>query len=119
MGIVLVCVKKVVRIGRSLSFILPSSFARHLSVSSSTFFYVFCSNEGIVYSLEPPEDMDYLSVKSRVQARVKGHEYYVLTIPHAYASRLGISEGDEILVKLEGRRIVLNQIKGVGRVVSG
>jgi len=110
MGIVLADIKKVARIGRSLSFILPSSFAKLLGVSSSTLFYVSCGDGCVTYSLEPPEGRHYFAVKARVQARFGSHEYYVLTIPRRCAEGIGVSEGDEVLVRLEGGRILLQPL---------
>jgi len=111
MGIVLVCVKKVVRIGRSLSFILPSSFARFLGVSSSTLFYVSCGDGCVKYSLDPGDGHRFV-VKARVQARFGSHEYYAITIPRRCAESMGVSEGSSILLKCYDRVLVAEPVLG-------
>ena len=105
--------KKVLRIGKSLSFILPSVISRSLSVNPSTRFYVFMDGDSIVYSLEPPEGTIYAVVKARLQSRTRGHEYYVLTIPHTYAKVLGINVGDKVVVELDetGKRVILRKYR--------
>jgi len=96
--------KKVLRIGKSLSFMLPSQISRFLGVKPTTTFYVFMDGDTIVYSLEPPEGVVFVKVKARIQSRSGGHRYYALTIPYTYAKVLGINVGDKVVVELDEPR---------------
>ena len=97
--------KKVLRIGKSLSFVLPSAIARALGITPETRFFVFIdsSTNTIVYTLRQPNTL-YTTVKARLQSRTKGHRYYVLTIPYTYATILGINEGDKVIVELDEKK---------------
>jgi len=109
MEAVLAEIRRVAVIGSSLSFVLPSSFARLLGVTPETAFYVYLDGGSIVYSPDPPEGKRYAVVKARVQARFREHRYYVLTIPRPYAQHIGIDKGDAVNIKLEEGKIILNR----------
>jgi antitoxin component of MazEF toxin-antitoxin module len=97
--------KTVKMIGKSLSIVLPSVVVRSLGIDlrSNFRFFAYQYNGKIVYSLTPPEFTTYyVKLKPRVQARRKGREYYVLTVPAVFARVLGIKEGSKVLLHYYG-----------------
>lgn len=104
--------KRVSRIGKSLSVILPSSMARSLGIEPSTVLYAYVDGNRIVYSLNPPDrPVPFVEVKPRVQSKYKSIRYYALTIPSVLAKELGIGEGDYVVVRCGEERIYVGRGK--------
>jgi len=102
--------KRVSRIGKSLSIILPSSMARSLGIESSTVLYAYAEGGRIVYSLNPPDKpVPFIVVKPRVQSRYRNIRYYALTIPSLLAKELGIREGDSVSIRCGEGRIYVSK----------
>jgi len=102
-------IKKVVRIGKSLSIILPTKVADILLINGNTIFYAYVVGNKIVYSLDKPSDKKFMEIKPRVQARYGDREYYAITIPAVYARVVGITEGSLVLVKCFDRMFVIEK----------
>ena len=95
-----VTVKRVRRIGKSLSFILPSVMSRFLRIFGGRIFYVYIDDGGrLVYSLGQPRDRKAVKIKPRVQARHGDHEYYAITVPAEYSYDADIREGSKVVIK--------------------
>ena len=106
--------KRVRVVGTSLSFELPASMARAMGVESYTTVYVCVSGGELLYSPEYPEagecDVTPHRLKPRVIARHGERKYFVLTVPSRLARVLGISEGDEVVLRLDGRKLRVRKL---------
>jgi len=99
----LVDVRKVMRIGKSYSFIVPTQILDSLRLSSNLF-YVHLKDKSLVYTQDTPSKY---FVKLRKVSRYRDRSYYALTIPIEYADILGIRQGDSLLIYLDGNSIVV------------
>jgi len=99
----LIDVRKVMRIGKCYSFIVPVQILGSLRLSSNMF-YVHLKDKFIVYTQDIPSRY---FVKLRKISRYRDRSYYALTIPIEYANILGIRQGDSLLIYLDGNNIVV------------
>jgi len=103
--------KKVIRVGKSLSIVLPSKVSTTLNITSESTFYVYVENGKIVYSLSKPRGVKCRRVKARIQARHGTKEYYVVTLPTEFSLKLGIKEGSLVLLLLTDKGLVVESLK--------
>jgi len=99
----LVDVRRVMRIGKCYSFIVPVQILDSLRLSSNMF-YVHLKDRFLVYTQDTPSRY---FVKLRKVSRYKNRSYYALTIPVEYVNILGIKQGDLLLIYLDGNSIVV------------
>jgi len=88
--------RRVRKVGSSYTVFIPVMFSEALDGLS--FMYAYLDGNRVVYSEGFREGAR--KVKLRAQARYKDRVYYAITIPKAFAERLGIVEGDVVALEL-------------------
>jgi len=90
--------RRVRRVGSSYTVFIPVMFSEVLDLDGLSFMYAFLDGNRVVYSEGFREGAR--KVKLRAQARYRDRVYYAITIPKAFAERLGIGEGDVVALEL-------------------
>ena len=86
------------KIGNSYSFLIPKAVSDMLDIDGDTVMYSYLDGNKVVYSKNFRPDAQ--KVKVRTQVRLRGKEYYSITIPMKFARKLEIEEGDIAGVEL-------------------
>lgn len=90
--------RRVSKSGNSLYVLLPSN----LRVDADTL-YVYIDEDGVIrYSINPPPGKVryFEKVRIRIQTRVKGKEYYAITVPARIAEAAGIKRNDIVILEV-------------------